>query len=306
MSGQDVPSSRRRRLPTRTALHVEEVIPGPTPGSTQAPDSTPDEEEPTETFLLVHGYGCTSYMWRHWVPELTRRGRVLLVDMKGFGRAPKPDDDRYAPIDLATAVVDLIREHDLRRLTLFGQSLGGGVALATTILLAEASEGDRVERMVLLSPTAYPQRLPPFVWFAHRPGLSSFLLRLLRPERIVRWSMRSVVYDPSTVTEDQVRAYAELWSTPEGRRAALTVARQLVPTDFDRWSSRYPELGLPALILWGDHDPVVPLSTGRKLARAMPRAELVVLHRCGHMTAEERPEASWVVVERFLEAHPVG
>lgn len=252
-----------------------------------------------ETFLLVHGYGCTSYMWRHWVPGLARRGRVILVDLKGFGKAPKPDDGRYSPVHLAEAVVELIHELDLRRLTLFGQSLGGGVALLAAGALQEEGVG-RLERLVLLAPAAYRQRLPPFVWLSHRPRLASALLRLAGPRRVIRWAMRAIVHDPASISRDQVDEYARAWSRPEGRRAAFAVGRQILPPDLDDRARRYAEIDVPTLLLWGDSDRVIPLWVGERLEREMPRARLVRIEACGHMMAEERPERSWEVVERFL------
>jgi len=63
---------------------------------------------------------------------------------------------------------------------------------------------------------------------------------------------------------------------------------------------------VPALVLWGRQDPVVPLANGRRLAAALPCADLVVLDRCGHLPPEERPAASLRAVTSFLDGHPVA
>lgn len=285
-----------RRLSTDAPLHVEELS-----GDAGGESGAGGTGEDTDTYLLLHGYGCSSYVWRNWLESLVRRGRVLLVDMKGFGAAPKPDDGRYSPVDLADAVVALVREHDLRRLTLVGHSLGGGVALLVASRLHRHDEdARRLKRMILVAPAAYPQRLPPFVWFSHRPRMSSALMRLIGPRRIVRWVVRSVVHDPAGVTEDQVREYARAWETPEGRRAALTAGRQILPADLGERARAYRELDAPALLLWGHGDRVIPLAVGERLEREMSDARLVVLDDCGHMPMEERPEASLRAVEEFL------
>lgn len=288
-------------------------------GSVDEAGGSADKAE-TETFLFLHGYGSSSYMWRHWLHSFAARGRVLLVDLKGFGEAPKPDDGRYSPYDLAEAVVDLVREHDLRRLTLVGQSLGGGIALLAALDLhrpeskrvdgeskrvddgSERFDGgsERLKRMVLLAPAAYRQRPPPFVWLSHRPRLASAILRLLGPRRILRWSMRSVVHDARSVTEDQVEEYARAWRTREGRRAALTAGRQIIPDDIETRTDLYGTLDVPTLLLWGDDDPVVPLWVAHRLERQLPDARLVVLEKCGHMATDEHPLTSLAVVELFL------
>ncbi|MDX1494619.1 MAG: alpha/beta hydrolase, partial [Longimicrobiales bacterium] len=252
------------------------------------------------TFVFLPGYGSSSSWWRHGLHAIAARGRVLMVDLTGFGEAPKPDDDRYSPYDLAEAVVEMIREHDLRRLTLVGQSLGGGIALLSALELYR-DRPNRLERMVLLAPAAYRQRPPPFVWLSHRPRLASVLLRLVGPRRILRWTMRSVVHDPRSVTEDQVEEYSRAWRTREGRRAALAAGRQIIPDDIERRTDLYGALDVPTLLLWGDHDPVVPMWVAHRLQQQLPDARLVVLEGCGHMATDEHPLTSLAVVERFLD-----
>lgn len=282
---------RGRSLEISAPLHVVEVA-----DSRAEPGGAPPE-----TFVLIHGYGASSYMWRYWAEPLATRGRVLLIDLKGFGSAPKPDDDRYAPPDLARAVMDLVRELDLRRLTLIGQSLGGGVALLTAIALHDEGRG-RLKRMVLLAAAAYRQRLPPLVPLSKRPRLSAALLRLVGPRRVVRWVLRSIVYDPSAVTDGEVEEYARPLATPAGVRSAFAAGRRILPPDIDERSRRYRELDVPVLLVWGDHDRVVPLWVGERLERELPDARLVVIPECGHVAAEERPAESLALVERFLDA----
>jgi pimeloyl-ACP methyl ester carboxylesterase len=280
----------RRALPTSLPLYVVEVEPRGVPS--RAPDAP--------VFVMLHGYGGNRFTWRHWAPSLALRGRVLLVDMKGFGRAPKPDDGAYGPADLAALVVALLREMDLRRVTLVGHSLGGGVALLAT-LQSTGADRSRLERLVLVASAAYPQRLPPFVSFARRPRLTAALLRLIGGRRTIRLALRSIVFDARSVTEGMVAAYGDPLGTRDGLRAALDAGRVILPDDIDELSARFPEIDLPTLVLWGDHDRVVPISVGRRLAVALPRARLIVLERCGHMVPEERPRASLAAVEEFLD-----
>ncbi|MDH3270676.1 MAG: alpha/beta hydrolase [Gemmatimonadota bacterium] len=297
---------RSKVIPCAAPLHVVEVA----DDAADHEDALPRSKEGArarparEIFVLVHGYGGTSYLWRHWAQPLAKRGRVLLIDLKGFGDAPKPDDGRYTPRDLADAVVALILELDLTRVTLVGQSLGGGVALLVALSLQDRDE-PRLARLILVAAAAYPQRLPPLVPMSKRPRLSEALIRLVGPKRLIRWATRAIVHDPGIVTEEQVAAYARPLETREGRRAAMDVGRRIVPDNLEQIVTRYPEIQVPTLLLWGDSDRVVPLWVGRRLEREMPRARLVVVGECGHLAPEERPVASLQAVERFVEEYPL-
>jgi pimeloyl-ACP methyl ester carboxylesterase len=252
-----------------------------------------------DVFVLIHGYGASSFTWRHWAPRLAELGHVVLVDMKGFGRAPKPDDGRYAPADLAALVHRLVEGSDLERVTLVGHSLGGGVALLTALRLQDAGS-TRLKRLVIVSGAAYEQRLPPFVALAKRPRLGSMLFRVAGARLIVRGVLRSIVHDPSSLSEDQIRGYADPLRSTDAVRVLMEVARQIVPPDLPALTRRYKEIPVPTLLLWGRGDRVVPLQVGQRLADALPDARLHVLDACGHLPAEEWPEESFGVLSSFL------
>lgn len=253
-----------------------------------------------DTFLLIHGYAASRFSWRHWMPSLAERGHVVAVDLKGFGRAPKPDDGRYSPEDQAILLDRLICRDGLDGLTLVGHSLGGGVALLTALRLLDR-EPARLRRLVILGGAAYEQRLPPFVGFASWPTLSGALFRLLGPNWIARHVLRTIVDDADGITAEQVHGYADPLHAAGAVRALLATARQIVPPDLASLTARYTEIGVPTLLIWGRRDPVVPLAVGQRLAQALPNARLHVLEACGHLPAEEKPRESFAVVEAFLE-----
>ena len=253
-----------------------------------------------DTFLLIHGYGASTFSWRYWAPHLAERGHVVMIDLKGFGFAEKPDDGRYRPEDQAELVCRLIVEKDLQRVTIVGHSLGGGIALLTALRLKD-SGSTRIERLVIVSGAAYEQRFPPFIQLAKWPILISVIFRMIGAHRIIRWVLRSMVHDPSAITEMQVNGYAAPLRSKGAMRSLMETARQIVPPNLEQLVLRYPEVTAPALLLWGKGDSVVPLTVGHKLAQALPDAHLHVLDACGHMPAEELPEESFAVLSSFLD-----
>jgi len=258
-----------------------------------------DPVEGGDTFLLVHGYGASTFSWRYWTPRLADLGHVVEVDLKGHGESPRPDDGRYAPADQAALVRGLIDEHDLRDLTLVGHSLGGGVALLVALgLLSETPS--RLKRLVIVAGAAYPQPLPPFVTMAGWPRLTSSFFDVIGPRRIVATTLRLIVHDRSSVTPEQVAGYAAPLSTPGALQVLLASARQIVPPDLPDLVERYPEIDVPTLLIWGREDPVVPLWVGERLQRELPHARLHVFERCGHLPAEEHAVESLEVLEDFL------
>ena len=260
----------------------------------------PDPDTGVDSIVLLHGYGGSSFSWRYWAPFLAKRAHVVLVDMKGFGSAPKPDDGQYGPRHQAELIYRLILQADLQRVTLIGHSLGGGVALDTALRLLDSEPG-RLKRLILVASAAYKQRMPLFVALAKYRRLASTALRILGTQFVIRHVLKSIVFDPSEVSDDQVLGYAKPLSSPEAHRALIDTALAIVPPDLEKLTARFEELDVPTLVLWGRQDRVVPLWVGERLADKLPDAKLQVLENCGHMPAEELPRESWEALQTFLD-----
>lgn len=253
--------------------------------------------------LLLHGFGASRYTWRHLAAPLARHHRVILVDLRGFGRSPKPLDARYTVHDQAALVTRLIVEEDLRGLTLVGHSFGGAVALATALTLREQGP-DRLAGLILIGVPAYRQATPGFIRVLQTPLVGPLALWLL-PARFQARRILALAYrEGAPIPEDAVTAYAEALAIPAGRHAVVRTARQLPPPDVDEAAARYPTLDVPTLLLWGRHDRIVPVAVGERLQRALPRAELVVLEGSGHVPQEEEPGRVLEAIEAFLARRP--
>jgi pimeloyl-ACP methyl ester carboxylesterase len=248
--------------------------------------------------LLIHGFGATLYTWRRLVPALAERHRVIAVDLKGSGRAPKPADGHYSVVDQAGYVAALIEGEDLSDLTVVGHSFGGGVALAA--LVGRALSPARVRSLVLIDSMAYRQRIPWFIAALRVPVLGPSLLRLSPPELQVRLVLRAGYHEPRRITDDVVAAYAAPLRDAAARRALIDTARAIPPRDADALAARYGAIAVPTLLLWGRYDTIVPLAVGGRLHRAIPASRLAVIDDAGHLPHEERPGPVLRELERFL------
>lgn len=251
--------------------------------------------------LLIHGFGATLETWSPVAGRLARSHRLLLVDLKGHGASPAPRDARYSPLDHAEAVRATVDRADPGPLSVVGHSLGGAVALLLA-LAAARDGGPAVERLVLISSAAYRQRLPPYIAFARLPLLPRLFFRLVPGRWIARGALRRAVHDPETVREAAVEAYGRSLDSPGGRYATIQGARQIFPPNVERLVSRYGEIDVPTGLVWGRHDPVVPLALGERLRDDIPGARLEVMEECGHVPHEERPGEAARLILGFLGA----
>ena len=121
--------------------------------------------------LMLHGFGGSSFTWRHLIEPFSKTHQLILIDLKGFGRSPKPSDNRYGVQNHADLIYDFILRKDLRNLTLVGHSLGGAVALLTAIKLLDEKKG-RLQSLILVDTAAFRQDLPAFIDILRMPDLA--------------------------------------------------------------------------------------------------------------------------------------
>jgi len=249
--------------------------------------------------LLIHGFGASTYTWRHIAPELARNHRVIAVDLKGFGQSDKPFDSRYSVFDQAELLAQLIEDRDLRDLTVVGHSFGGGVALVLALEADERLKG-RITKLILLDSIAYPQDIPVFFRMLDMPLVSHLGVRMVPPAVQTRIALRIAYLDNSKIDDEEVETYAAPLRTAAGKHAIIHSARQIMPEGLEEISERYKSIALPTLVVWCDHDRIVPLDVGLRLRRTLPNSTLKVVEGCGHMPQEEQPAATLSLIRDFL------
>ena len=213
--------------------------------------------------VLVHGLSGSGRWWRRNVGALAARFRVFAVDLVGFGRSRGP----FALAEAAGVLRDWMGRVGLGRAHVVGHSMGGYVAADLA-----AGPDAPVDRLVLVDAAAFPLGWRPV---RHAVGLA----------RAVRYMHPTFL---PVLAADALRA---------GPRTLFRAAREAVESDLE---ARCAEVRAPTLVVWGEHDRVVPIDVGRRLAACLPDAELVVIDGAGHNPMWDRPEPFNRAVLDFL------
>lgn len=255
--------------------------------------------------ILLHGFGGNIYSWHHLVEPLSKHHELFLIDLKGFGKSPKPRDGRYQIKDQADLIYDFIIAHKLTDVTLIGHSLGGGVALLTALKLLK-EQPRSLGKLVLIDTAAYKQDLPDFIDILRTPLLGRIVTAILSDKQKVRLILKKAYYDDSKITNQQIHAYAKPLSSEGGTYALIKTAECIIPRDIEQISTTYKDVTVPTLILWGRQDKIVPLAIGERLHNAIANSKIVVIDKCGHIPHEERPEDAIKAISNFLRDSSEG
>jgi len=232
--------------------------------------------------LVLHGAGGNRG-WRRWMAQVARHHTIYAPTHPGFGTSG--DAEWMEGIDdLARFYLWFLDAVKLSRVHLLGHSIGGWTAAELATMHPGA-----VDRLVLVAPVGLkPETGEILDVFFHTPAE---LLEL-------------TVHDRATIPE-----WAELYGTPPTpaeleiatRNREMTARLTWKPYMFNPRLPRFlPRVTVPALIVWGREDRIVPVICGEQYRRLLPRAALSVLDRCGHLPPIEKPDEFARLVLDFL------
>ena len=253
--------------------------------------------------LLVHGMAGSSATWRYVLPALTEHFTVIAPDLPGHGDSAKPRGD-YSLGAFANTLRDLLvcLGHD--RATLVGQSLGGGVAMQFGYQFPE-----RCERLVLVSSGGLGQDLNVLLRALTLPG-AEFVLPI---------ACTNLVHDAGVTVAGWLRKIglrtsphvAEVWESygsladAEARTAFLHTLRSVIDQSGQRVSATerlYLASHVPTLIMWGDHDRIIPVHQAYAAHEAIPASRLEIFEGAGHFPHCEEPQRFVDVLMDFMSS----
>jgi pimeloyl-ACP methyl ester carboxylesterase len=208
--------------------------------------------------------------------------RFVAVDLPGFGESEKPSPSRfdYSPAAIAECFTYLVSALGRGRVHLLGHGLGGAIAIHLA-----ARRPELVRSLALLSPLGQPQSIPELARFAVAPVVGELMFRQLLTEGMYFRLYRDRIGKSATSAE--LTSYFEALKTPASRLALLALLRNALDTRPVIADCR--RLRCPTLILWGRHDRLFTLRSGRLLAREIKDTGFEILD-AGHAPHEELPE----------------
>ncbi len=256
--------------------------------------------------LLVHGFGASTDHWRKNIAQLKDDFQVWAIDLLGFGRSAKPDQE-YSGQLWCDQLQDFITEVIGQPTVLAGNSLGGYAALCLAAEQPESAAGlilinsagpfsdsepkvekkgiknlfGKITRKILLQP------LPSFLLFQY-----------VRRPSVIRKTLKQVYLDHSAISD---RLVAEIYRPSCDRGARQVFASVFKSPPGKKIDILLNQMSCPLLMLWGEGDPWINArERGAKFRQYYPQLTEYYL-QAGHCPHDEIPEQinelikSWVL-----------
>ena len=254
--------------------------------------------------FFVHGILVNGTLWRHVVANLAGRFRCIVPDLPlgGHSIPMEPGADMIPP-GVAQMVADLMRELDLRDVTLVGNDTGGAICQ-----LVISNHPERIGRLVLTNCDAYeaffPVVLSPFHHLARPFGvrfvdLLAWTLRGRLAQRALVATVSLKHVDNATldanmtplIQDPGVRRDLQRFLTRVSNRYTLEAARS------------FPGFDRPVLIAWGLEDFFFSPRLALRMQHDFPDARLEAVPASRAFVPEDRPEHLVRLIEEFLEGN---
>jgi pimeloyl-ACP methyl ester carboxylesterase len=244
--------------------------------------------------VLIHGYTDNARDWVPMLPYLSKRYRLILVDIRGHGQSSKPECC-YTRLDFAYDIKLLLDALDVRKADIVGHSLGSIIAQTFAEYWPE-----RTAHVVLIastggSPPDRPKKPPQFDFAAEIRKLKD-PIDADSPFMIAWWD------SPTPVDPDFIRRQRkDAAGIP--LRVWLAVLDQALPANnvFGDLQATLPRLKAPALLIWGSKDPIMEEDVRQSLRDALPSAKVKIFDGLGHNPFWEDPRGVAEVINTFLD-----
>lgn len=256
---------------------------------------------PSDTaFVLVHGLGASHLSWIQVGEGLSGWGRVIAVDLPGFGASPL--SGRGAGLmDQRRALSALIAWIDARRIVLCGNSMGGAISI-----LQSAVEPATVAGIVLTNSVfpwtfkavPHPLVLAAFGIYATPrlgEGVVAWRVRGMDPEQMVRLSLQVLAADPRSIPDEVVRLLVDLArerrDDPDVTRSFIEATRSMLRLGRRPQIARraLDNVSCPVLLLHGRRDRLVPAAFAEAELARHPGWTGRFFRDLGHIPQMEAP-----------------
>jgi abhydrolase domain-containing protein 6 len=229
--------------------------------------------------LLLHGFAANKDNWLRFTAYLTKDYHVVIPDIPGYGESSKIEKDSYDLSNQMSRLHKFAQAIGLKKFHIAGNSMGGFYAGAYAVRypdeiisvgLFDAGGVKSLEKSVVAKMMEKGEN--PFDVKDSKDWARFSQLMFVNPPSIP-YPIRKVLADVALVNRV---FYAKLGK--ELRQDFLALEKDL------------PNIKAPALILWGDQDKVLDVSSVPVFEKGLKNHKTAIIKDCGHVPMLEKPK----------------
>lgn len=281
------------------------------------------DEGTGDPILLLHGFPMWSYLYRNYVPALADSYRVIVPDHMGYGKSEGPEGREYSFAEHSRNLGALVRDLDLRNITLVLHDIGGPIGAGFAYLNHE-----RIKRIVIQNTIFIgmdlarenellrgPANDTPYLrWMIeqHQAGRFVDLYRNLDVTLVSVIQSLGLV-NKTPLSRDAARAYATAFNAPERRHGVNFMTERYYVPQIETLGTEIPDLIVPtpeqvasirekpAMMVCGLQDRAVnPHVMMDLFHNAFPEGPIITIPDAGHFLQEDAHQQITSLIRLFI------
>ena len=244
-----------------------------------------EEGDSDQVLLLLHGLGASAERWEFVIPLFSEKYRVIVPDLIGFGHSEKPSVD-YTTEYFTDFMYKFVSKLNIKNFHIIGSSLGGQIAAEFT-----SKHNELVKKMVLVSPSGIMKH--------STPALDSYIMAALYPNNESATMAFQTMSGKTRIDENIVNGFVERMKMPNAKMAFMSTLLGL--RDAELITEKLGLITIPALIVWGENDPVIPIKYSEAFVSSINDCRFYKMQKCGHTPFVEDPKGFFDLVSDFLK-----
>ena len=272
-------------------------------------DEGPQQANP---IILLHGEPTWGYLYRKFIPELSKKYRVIVPDMMGFGKSETPQDKEYTLKTHVENLSGLIDNLKLNSITFVGQDWGGPITAAYSI-----RNIDKVRGFVLIntlfgySKEERPKNLSPWFQWINKHYQNKTLDGILGE---LGSTVLSVMKIPNftnnkIINDTWINAYSSQFPDRASCKGAINfpldaLLNRIVPYIVEgiKQGDLKSLCAKPAILAYGMKDNAIePDYAIRDFKALFPNSKVIEMPNAGHYSQEDEPELLINLIKEFMK-----
>eukprot|EP00112_Aurelia_sp_Birch-Aquarium-sp1_P015182 Seg3343.2 transcript_id=Seg3343.2/GoldUCD/mRNA.D3Y31 product="Mesoderm-specific transcript protein" protein_id=Seg3343.2/GoldUCD/D3Y31 len=248
--------------------------------------------------LLLHGFPTSSFDWKKVLPSLVKYfGRIIAIDMLGFGFSDKPQSHNYTVLEQALIHEEILKISGIETVHLLAHDLGDTVAQEMLARYHERvqheDDGLTISSLCLTNGGIFPE--------THHPRLAQQLLRLPIIGDVAAFLMNYLMFRVSfsaifghTTKPDSNQTW-DFWTAIRYKDGHIAAPRLLNYIDErrrnrDRWVGALETTHVPLHYIYGSLDPVNPEDALHRYKTLIKNSTITEMPNVGHYPHWEDPK----------------
>ncbi len=243
------------------------------------------------TILLLHGYTANKDNWLKLAPYLTKNFHVVIPDIPGYGESSMIEQASYDLSNQMSRLHKFSQALELKKFHIAGNSMGGFFAGTYAV--------------------RYPAEIISLGLF-DAGGVTSLENSVVR-KMMEKGENPLVLKDINDMPRLMALAFVKPPSLPYPLKKVMTQAalanrkfyqkelKEIGP-DFLSLEKELPNIKAPALILWGDQDKIIDVSSVPVFEKGLKNSQTVILKDCGHVPMIEKPQETANAYLAFIKS----